>query len=175
MFLTKVDSTTVKDELREVKVLRMGDKDVQTANEIAPFGIDSNPLKDMVAVYGETSNNGDTVIVGYINKNRLAAVGETRIYSTDESGAEKIYIHLKNDGTMEIGGATDWMVRYSALETAFNDLKGTVNDLVDTFNNHTHTYIPGTLSPIPSAATLTTATPSSADISPAKIDEIKTL
>lgn len=178
MFLTKVDSTEIKDELREVKVLRLGDKDVQTANEVSPFGIDSNPLKDMIAIYGETSNNGDTVIVGYLNKNRLAQIGELRIYSTDDKGAEKFYTWLKNDGTMEIGGDTDNMVRYSELETAFNELKSDFNDLVAKFNSHIHittatvgsTPTPGVISP-----TTTTATPSAADITPSKIEEIKTM
>lgn len=177
MFLTKVDSTEVKEELREVKVLRLGDKDVQTANEVSPFGIDSNPLKDMIAVYGETSNNGDTVIVGYLNENRLAQIGELRIYSTDDKGEEKFYTWLKNDGTMEIGGDTDNMVRYSELETAFNELKSDHNNLAAKWDAFCAAYVPGSPSAVGLPATLASSTvgASAADITPSKIEEIKTL
>ena len=119
----------------------------------------------MVAVYGPSSEPGKTVIVGYLNKNQLAGIGETRIYSTDSDGALKTYVWLKSDGTIEVGGNTDFMVRYSKLEEAFNELKGK-------FNSFANAYVPGG----PSAQGLpATVQPSNADITQAKIAEIKTV
>ncbi len=177
MNLTKVISTSF-DSLNRLKVkfLRMGKSDVQECLEVSPYGTDSNPVKDMVAIYTPTGENGKNAIIGYINKNRLAEIGENRIFSTDSDGVLSTYIWLKNDGTMEIGGDADFMVRYSVLETAFNDLQGTVNDLISAFNSHMHataaTGPPSIPTPIPSSIP---AIPSTADISGAKIDEIKTL
>lgn len=164
-----------KDSLarRVIKFLRFGNSDVQTSIEAAPHGFDSVPFKDLVAVYGKTSSTGKTVIVGYLNKDRLADVGENRIFSTDAQGQLQTYIWLKNDGTMEIGGDTDNMVRFSELETAFNTLRDDFNSFVSTtYGTHTHvSATPGS----PTAVPVPLGTPSTADISGAKIDEIKTL
>lgn len=68
------------------------------------------------------------------------------------------------------------MVRYSKLEEAFNQLQADHDDLVQKFNSHTHLYIPGPPgSTVPTAPTTTPGTPSTADITEAKIDEIKTI
>jgi hypothetical protein len=88
---------------------------------VAPFGDDSHPLKDMVALYANTSESGDNIIIGYINKNHIAAIGEKRIYSLKEDGSLSFAIHLKNDETCEIGGAVDFAVRYNALNTALQE------------------------------------------------------
>lgn len=171
--ITKVISTSFDDlQRRIIKVLRKGKSDVQTPIEASPFGIDSNPIKDMIAVYGQTEEKGKTVIIGYIDKNKLAASGETRLYSIDNNGNLKTYVWLKNDGTMEIGGNTKHMVRYEELQTAFNQLKQDLNTFITIFNSHTHTGV--TIGVGSTSTTTTPGTTSSADISPAKIDNIKT-
>lgn len=152
--LVKILSTSV-DVLkrRVVKILRMGKSDIQTSFDVSPYGVDSNPIKDMIAVHAETGEKGKTVIVGYINKNAIADVGELRLFSTDNLGVEKTYFWLKNNGDIEVGGASDNMVRYSALEVAFNTL------LADLNSTRAALGLP----------------PSTANISGAKINEIKTL
>jgi len=122
-----------------------------------PYGVDSNPIADMIAVYSPTLQKGRAVIVGYINKNQLAAVGEHRIYSTDSQGNLKFSIWLKNDGTCEIGGNENHLTRFEELEAGFNQF-------VQDFNSHSHASngVPPTV-------------PTSAEISRAKIEEIKTL
>jgi len=174
MDLVKTISSRIDDlNRRVVQFLRKGLYDVQTSQEVAPYGIDSCPVKDLVAVYGPTSESGKTVILGYFNRQQLAAAGETRLFSTNAQGELQFYAWLKADGTMEIGGNSKNMVRYQELETAFNELKDDFNTLVSTFNAHTHTGVtPGVGS---SGSTATPGTSSAADISPAKIDEIKTL
>jgi len=49
--------------------------------------------------------------------------GEFRTYSTDKDGVEKFYTWLKNDGTYEVGGNDDFLVRYNELAAGFNQLK----------------------------------------------------
>jgi hypothetical protein len=118
MNLVKVYSTSVDNLKRTiVKFLRYGKSDVQTSMQAAPYGIDHNPIKDMIAIYGETAKNGDTVIVGYINKNAKAGEGELRLFSTDANGTEKMYLWLKANGTMELGGSADNVVKYTPLNS----------------------------------------------------------
>jgi len=174
--LVKTIATKIEDAYRHIKVQVMGKNDIQTPVESLPYGIDSNPVKDLVAVYAPSTVSGEPVIIGYLQKNRLAEVGELRFYATDDAGAEQNYMWLRADGTIEVGGDADNMVRYSELETAFNELKSDFNDLVNKYNSHIHTTTAtvgtGPIGVI--APTTTTGTPTAADITPAKIEEIKT-
>jgi len=170
----KTDSTRINSlGQRLIKFLRLGRNDMREVPQAGPHGIDSHPVKDMVAIFANTASNGNGAVIGYINRNALAAVGETRIFSTDDQGAVQFAIHLRNNGTAEIGGDSDHMVRYSKLEEAFNELKGDFNAFIQVYNAHTHSGVtPG------SGATAIPAAPgqqSTADITPAKINEIKTL
>lgn len=159
--LVKIISTSVDSLKRRIqKFVRFGLDDVQTSMVAAPFGIDSNPVKDMVAVYAPTAEKGKTVIIGYINKNAISEVGGVRLFSTDANGTEKFYVYLRANDTLELGGNTKHLARFEELETAFNALKSD-------FNTHTHT---GNLG----APTTPPLVPSIADISGAKITKIKT-
>lgn len=169
--------TTIKDILIEagkriLKVRVYGKKDIRTANECAPWGIDSQPVSGTPAVYVGTTAAGVTLVVGYINKKQMAAAGEYRTYSTDENGNVVGYTWLKNNGTLLLNGDDDNAVRYSELEEAFNKLKDDHNDLVSKFNAHVHvlSLTAGTGTAAPPA---NTGTPSTADITPAKINNIK--
>lgn len=171
--LVKTISTRVLDAVRLIKFLGKGLSDVREREQVLPYGFDSNPIKGMVALYAETTEKGKSVIVGYLNKNQLADIGENRIFSTDENGSQQFYIWLKNNGTCEIGGNTKHMVRFEELETGFNQLKTDFNNLVTIFNAHVHSGVtPGVGS---SAVTPTQGVSSNADISDSKINEIKTL
>ena len=178
MNITKVISTTIERGRRIIKVLRYGKSDVQTSYETAPFGVDSSPIKDMRAIYSPTAERGKSVIVGYINENQIAEDGEVRLFSVDSNGNLKAYTHLKKNGTIEINGSADNMVRYSKLAVAFNELKADFNLHVSTFNAHFHDVATATaVTPgVPgiSTPTKTPSTPSTANISPSKIDDVKT-
>lgn len=164
MQIVKIISSEIdKLNRRVVKFLRFGKSDVQTALQVSPFGLDSGPTKDMVAVYSQTSGTGETVIIGYINKKELVEPGESRLYSTDSNGELKFYVHLKKDGTMWLNGGDDNLVRYIPLNQFVNDLKQfltTELGLIATgITTGGGSYTPG--SP-------------TFDISDAKINEIKT-
>lgn len=165
---SKVDSFSLKNLKRVLKVFQFG---VKTAAEAAPFGDDAAPLKDMIAIFAESSNNAEPVIIGYINKNQIAAAGEKRIYSLKADGELSSYIHLKNDETIELFGAADNLVRYSKLKEGFDTLRTDLNALITAYNTHVHvSAAPGT----PNAPTLSTGTASSASVDASKIENIKT-
>lgn len=165
---SKIDTSSVTNFVRSLKTLQFG---VKTAVESAPFGDDAAPLKDMIAIFADTSNNAEPVIIGYINKNQLAGPGEKRIYSLQSNGDLSAWIWLKGDETIEIFGNQKNMVRYQELETAFNELKDKFNELITAYNAHTHIAVGlGSPTSTPSAV----GTPSAADITPAKIENIKT-
>lgn len=171
MNIVTTDSTLVENLKRIVKFLRFGKKDVQTSTQYTPHGIDSNPVKGMKAIYAETGEKGKTVIIGYLSKSVLAAVGETRIFSTDSNGALKAWTWYKADGTIEMLGSAKNMVRFQELETGFNQLKSDLNTFITAYNSHMHPTA-GTGPPSPPTAT---GSSSSASIADAKIEEIKTL
>ena len=178
MNITKIISTTLKDARRLVKFFRFGSSDVRENYEASPFGLDSNPVKDTVGVYSSTTSNGQGVILGYVHANKKADVGEFRTYGTDTNGAEVFYTWIKSDGTMEIGGDTDNMVRFSELKTAFDQLKSDFDSLVSSYNGHIH-ITTATVGATPTvgviAVTTSTGSPTTANIDPSKIDEIKTI
>ncbi|MCE3278029.1 MAG: hypothetical protein K0S44_220 [Bacteroidetes bacterium] len=171
--LVKILSNEVNSYLQRVlKFRRFGLSDVQTAIEAAPFGTDGNVPKDWIAVYGPTATKGEAVIIGYLNKNQMAKVGELRHYSTDADGNEKFYTWLRNDGTYEIGGDTNWAVKFNELKTEFNKLKDDYNNHINEYNLHIHSG--GTVS-----GSTGTTTPSTninvSNIDNAKNDKIKTI
>jgi len=186
--IVKVISSIIESGVRSVKILRFGKDDIQEVRQISPHGIDSNPVKDLVALYMETGEKGKTVVVGYINKNQVAEVGETRLYGTNDQGVEQNFIHLKDDGeidiavvgqnsfklkpdgTIEVLGDADFMVRFGPLQAGFNTLVSDHNILLGAYNIHVHPTAPtGPVSP-PSV----TAFSSTASIDASKIAEIKT-
>lgn len=174
-FLTKVISTEIDNlKRRVVKILRFGKSDVQTCIESLPYGIDSNPIKDMVAVYAETNEKGKVAIIGYFNKNQKAGVGELRLFSTDENGIEKFYTWLKSDGTMELGGNSNYAVKYNELKIEYDKTKTyltTLKTATQTVAVALDGLVPGT-----SAAFIATmSTQVVGDFSQTKNDKIKTI
>ena len=175
--IVKIISTKIDDRNRRlIKTLGFGNDDVQETQNVSSFGDDSNPVRDLIAVYAPTTDIGNPVIIGYINQNQIAKVGEKRIFSTDSEGNVVFAIHLKNDGTAEVGGNTDNLVRYSKLKQEFDVLNDKVNSLIAKYNTHLHPFVGLAIGVTGATAVSTsTETPSTADMSSAKIDEIKTL
>ncbi len=172
--LVTIISTSVDNLKRRLpKFYRFGKRNAETAVEVNPYGIDSNAIEGMVAVYAQTTNNGAPIVIGYINKNQQALVGELRTFSTDKDGNEKFYTWLRNDGTYEIGGTSNYAVKFNELKTEFNSLKSDFNSLVTKYNSHTHTGV--TSGSGSSGTTATPATTNSSNIDNAKNDKIKTI
>lgn len=176
MILSKVISTELAAAGRRIiKALVRGRNDVRTGRQASPYGVDSNPVAGMVAIYSQTETTGKAVIIGYLNPSQLADVGELRTYSTDADGNLMAYTWLKSDGTIELGGNAKNLVRFQELETGFNKLRDDFNAHLDAFNSHVHPTAASGPPSIPTPGTGIPAVHSTADISDAKIDEIKTL
>lgn len=171
MNVVKIIETFVEGGRRIVKALRYGRDDVQTSKQVTPYGFECNPVRDSIGLYTSTATRNRTYVMGYISESNETAPGECRVFSTDADGGVQIAFHYKADGTVEMGGDADNAVRYSKLESAFNELKSDVNDLVIKYNAHTHGVI-SLGAPTGPAAPL--GSPSAADITAAKIDELKT-
>lgn len=188
MQVTKLLEVIRQQGLRVLKVLSMGRNSARTAHLVQPFGEDNHPAGNWQPIYCPTENSGQPIIVGFINPSTLSNVliGEKRIFSLEESGqdyVESFFIHLKNDGSAIIGGEGDFAVRYNELETAFNQLKDDFNAHIQAYNTHVHSGViisvsggsgaPAVGTPGNSGAPTSTDTESAADITPAKIDNIK--
>lgn len=159
-----IKENILKSFKRSVKVVQYGAK---TADVASSFGDDASPLKGMIALYSGTSENGDNIIIGYLNENQIAKEGEKRIFSLKADGSKSFDIYLKNDETCEIGGDADNAVRFSKLEEGFNQLKSDLNSLIASYNLHQHTAPNGATPPT------TQGVASNASITAAKIEEIK--
>jgi len=121
---SKFSDSTIEFGKRILKVLQFGAK---SADECLPFGIDSNPLKNMTTIYADTSNDAESIILGCINESQEADNGETRFYSMDANKVVKSVIWLKKDGTIEFNGNTYSMVRFEPLKTAHQNYDALVN------------------------------------------------
>lgn len=160
-------------------------------DQILPSGIASRPVKDDIGVYLETSNTSSVCNAGYVGEQHMMAgvqVGETKVYSRDSNGTFKYVVWLRANGEVLIGHSNtpgeynNWLVKYTELETAFNELNNKFNAMVTAFNAHTHIVtgavpaVPGP-PPVPVLATaiVSPVSASTANITPAKAEKIKTL
>jgi len=121
--ISKILSSSLKSGRRILKILGLGKEDIQTSYESMPYGLDSVPIKDMIAIQMESSERGKTVVVGYINTKQVADVGELKIYATNSQGVEQGSVHLKKTGevvasgtTIQLNGNIDNVVKFIPLD-----------------------------------------------------------
>ena len=157
---SKVRDFVIENGKRILKVQEYG---VKTAKVASNYGDDSQPLKNMTAIYSPTAVNSEPVIIGYINTNQVAQEGEKRIFSQSLDGSLSFAIHLKTDGSCEIGGNVDNAVRFNALQSSL----ASSDTLLNAKLAKIATAI-GSLGGVYTVATVAT------DISSSKINEIKT-
>lgn len=165
-------------------IISKGVGDIRTPIEASPFGIDSNPTEGKIAIYAQSTVRGKYYVLGYLNTKRIAEVGETRLFSTDENGELQAYLHLRNAGNiLELNGNDNYAVLFNELKTEFNKLKDDYNNLVTKVNanasllgTHTHPYlniaVPATTSP--SGVPGQTGSANTSNIDNAKNTKIKT-
>src|SRR5690348_10137255 len=125
--ITRTLQTLVQRGILYITVKKKGRSDTIEAANVTPFGFESNPIKNMVAIYSDTETLGDSLILGYVNKNLAAQLGESRMFSMDANGNLKMQVWCKNDGTLLLGGNADNSVRYSPLNSGLQDFKDKVN------------------------------------------------
>lgn len=122
--LSKLKSSTIENGKRILKVLQFGAK---TAKECGPFGFDGLPPEDWTAIYADTSNKDESVVIGYINRHQLAEVGGSRMYSLGGDGELAAFAYCRASGVLELNGAAYSGVRFQALKTATDNANTLIN------------------------------------------------
>lgn len=138
--------------------------DIQTIEAFLGSGEDFNPPDNSRIVYIAAGNAFKIAVAidDGVEPAEDLEKGERELYSTDNGGGRKATHRLKKDSTHVFNGGEDYAVRFSELETAFNKFK-------DDFNKFANQYVPGG----PTAVGLPPKViPSTADIAPAKVEEI---
>lgn len=144
----------------------------ETSQNYGLSGIISNPPNDDKTLV-LTIGNLD-ISLGSINYqvDLPANRGETKVYSTDESGVEKASLLLNSDEEHVINNGTDYAVAFEDLKTEFNELNDKYNKLITTLNAWT---------PVPNdggaalKTALTSASPldSTANIDNSKVEKVR--
>lgn len=111
--LSLFKSAVIESGRRILKVAQFGAK---TAYECAPFGVDSQPLEGATAVFAETSNRAEPVILGYIQRNQQAKAGETRFFALDGDGNTVTELYLGDDGVLTISKGIESAVQFEPLD-----------------------------------------------------------
>lgn len=124
--LSKINSSTIEAGKRILKVIGIGGS-AYTAKESYPFGFDSVPPEGYTALYSDTSNRDESVIIGYINKNQLAEAGGVRMYAVGTSGEVSGFVYVRASGVLELNGSDYSAVRFQELKTQIELLQTQIN------------------------------------------------
>ena len=173
-------SSVIEKGFRRLKFRRFGRDDIMTAYLGTAFGEDYVPVNAKI-VQIATTNSSDNIVVCTVRKaDDTLNKGEKVLYSTDENGNIKTRIYLRNNGDIEVKGnnlviqdGSDFAVKYSALESEFNELKGKFNDLVTKYNTFAAAYVPGGPATQGLPPTMQQGIASEANITLTKIETIK--
>ena len=122
----KYSSSIIENGKRIIKAIWMGGS-VITVKEVAPFGIDSQPPEGYTAIYANTPNKSEALILGYINTKQLAGVGEQHFYSVGANKEISAFIYLTNTGSININGSEYSAVRFEPLAQAIQTLDNSIN------------------------------------------------
>ena len=121
----KVDSTSINNlGKRIIKFFEFGAK---TASESLPFGLDTNPIKGMTAIHAKSTNDAESVIIGYVDTDKLAESGESRFFAKDSSGQVVSFVWLKANGNIELNGNDYSAVRFENLKTGLTNSDTALN------------------------------------------------
>jgi len=108
-----------------------GGDSLASMNCFAP-GIEINPSNGENIIVTQIKNSTSFIVsVGGINQDIEPDTdrGERRIYSVDSTGKNiKAVAKFKNDGVLELNGASSFAVKFEELETALNSFKTSVNN-----------------------------------------------
>ena len=172
MIISKIISSAISSGKRLIKSLGFGSADVQESTEIAPWGVDSVPVKDTPAARSNTGTMGVTIVLGYVQGNRKAKEGETRFYSTDSSGNEVAYMYMTDAGDLELNGNADNAVRFSELKKVVDEIQGDIGTLKQVFTTWVPVVSDGGAA-LKAAAGTWFGTPLVENIDSSKVDSVK--
>lgn len=143
--------------------------DIQTVQLMTQTGNETRPPNGSTVLIVAVGDAWKIAIASDDDIVPSMAVGEKKLYSLS-AGSISAFINLLSTGIIELNGNADFAVRYTALETAFNQLLSDFNALVTAYNLHVHPGV--TVGAGSTLVTTSTGSSSSADITPAKVDEV---
>ena len=159
MYLTNIEISTLNEGIRYIKANILALYNTRAIPQYGPPGLDSAPVAGTLALSASTATQGRDVIVGYQNINQVAQPGETILYSQDAGGNYRATATMRTDGTMELLGTGDFLVRYFALNTALQSYFTSLNTAITAgVSSAGGAYTP----------------PPAPDLTTAKVDKIKT-
>ena len=143
--------------------------DVHTVEYMSSSGEDSNPPDGAKVLIIDAGRAYKIAIAADDNIQPSMAAGEKKIYSVSDGGIAA-FINFLKGGIIEINGNDDFAVRFNELETGFNQFRTDFNNfLTSAYNVHTHPTAPTG----PVSAPSLPGSASTADISAAKVEEVK--
>jgi hypothetical protein len=122
--LSKFTSFIIENGKRILKVKQYGAK---TAKESYPFGFDSVPPEGWTAIFAETANKDEAVIIGYINRNQIASMGDSRMYALGANKEVTAFAWARSGGNLELNGSGFSAVRFAPLDSALQSEKTAIN------------------------------------------------
>lgn len=152
--LSKLKSSAIEGKKRILTVLQFGAK---TAKECGPFGFDSSAPEGWTAIYGETANRDEAVVLAYVNKEAAAELGGSRVFSLGESGELAAYVYCRTSGVLELNGAAFSAVRFQNLQTATNSANTLINTELTKIAAAINAIVPGSYTPASISTDLSTA------------------
>lgn len=176
---------TEETEVQTLQVTTLDDEVIDDVPHIGQYGIASAVPKGAEAIVGFANGNRDTPLIlslGY-NTERPTDLEESEVvlYSKNDNS-----VLLNKDGEVIITGKDNTSIKLntsgeivlnggSGFVTEFNEMKIAFDTLVQNFNTHTHLYLagPGT-PPGTSIPTPIPTVPSTADMSGAKVEKVRT-
>jgi hypothetical protein len=175
-----MDSGIVKSTLYDINKDTDGNKlmcnvevsdpdDVPEIEIINQAGIKTRPLEGARSIIIRCGGGYKVSIGVDDNIDEEIEEGEVLIYSNN-NGSISASVKLLTDGTIEINNGSDFAVRYSALETAFNELNDKYNSHITEYNSHVHSGV--TAGSASTAVTVPSTKTSTADIAQSKIEDI---
>lgn len=110
----------------------------------------------------------------YSQENKILSFDPDNIQIRSDDGSA--FITIDTSGNILLNGNADFVTAYTDMKTAFDQLKTDLNALITAYNAHIHittatigaSATPGVISP-----TVSQGTPSAADMSAAKVDNVK--
>jgi hypothetical protein len=176
-----VDPTVIKDGLRHIKLRWLGRNALRDVIHAKEPGTDTNPHPNTKMLILKTLDPKEDVAAMCVddrNTREDLKEGEKAFYSYDADGNPLFIVTIRGNKT-EIGTAPDgtppsnFVTKFNEMQAAFDELKADQNKLVDAFNQHVHpTAAVGSPSPPTPVPSVIPATPSQADMSDAKSEEI---
>jgi len=162
--------------VRLLQVIISDPEDVQEVEQFGQSGEDFNPPNESNAIILDLGSAFRVVVGVDDGIEPTMGVGERKMYSIKD-GTIKAFINLLSSGVIELNGNADYAVRFNELKTAFDQLKKDFDDAMSLgLNPHTHNDslgAPTTAPLLPGPTWPAGVLPSTADIDPAKIEEIK--